>query len=542
MYSKNENIFALFLHKNVRFLKRSLIFRKIKFIQTYSRHYLYYILVIYNKTVIEKYNYLIYNKLVCNNYFMIWHLDIYYNPSIFSYLCANFKNMFQKIINGCVKVVQKLLPEPFIFAVILTVVAFIIAMPICHQTPLEVVEHWGDGVWSLLAFAMQMALVLVCGSTLAAAPLIKKGISWLASLPKKPAGAIALVTGISALACWLNWGFGLIVGVIFAKEIARKLRGVDYRLLIASAYSGFVVWHAGLSGSIPLTMATPGAGLKEVTRGAVENPVPITDTVLNPYNLAMVVLIIVAMVAVNALMHPKGDKIVTINPDLLVEEAPAKVEKGKTPAEKMENSRILSWIIAVLGLTYLVLKLFFLGGAFDLGAVIMLFLFLGIILHGTPLAYVHAFTKAATGAAGILLQFPFYAGIMGIITGVGESGICLGSVISDACISISTPQTYPLLTFLCAAILNMFVPSGGGHWAIQAPIMFTAGANLAVDPGLTGMAISWGDAWTNLIQPFWAIPALAIAKLNAKDIMGFCIIDLVVSGVIICGGLLIWAM
>ena len=130
---------------------------------------------------------------------------------------------------------------------------------------------------------------------------------------------------------------------------------------------------------------------------------------------------------------------------------------------------------------------------------------------------------------------------MGIITGVGESGICLGTVISNACISISNPHTYPLLTFLCAAVLNMFVPSGGGHWAIQAPIMFAAGADLGVDAGLTGTAIAWGDAWTNLIQPFWAIPALAIAKLNAKDIMGYCIIDLLITGVIICGGLLIWS-
>ncbi|MBR5100767.1 MAG: short-chain fatty acid transporter, partial [Bacteroidales bacterium] len=175
--------------------------------------------------------------------------------------------MFQKIIRGCVKLVQRYLPEPFIFAIILTIVAFLVAMPVCRQTPLEVVEHWGSGVWSLLAFAMQMALVLVCGSALAAAPVVKKGISALASLPKTPAGAIALVTGVSAVACWLNWGFGLIVGVIFAKEIARKLHGVDYRLLIASAYSGFVVWHAGISGSIPLTMATPGESLKEITRG-----------------------------------------------------------------------------------------------------------------------------------------------------------------------------------------------------------------------------------------------------------------------------------
>ena len=449
--------------------------------------------------------------------------------------------MFQKIIRGCVKLVQRWLPEPFIFAVILTIVAFLVAMPVCRQTPLEVVEHWGNGVWSLLAFAMQMALVLVCGSALAAAPVVKKGISALAGLPKTPAGAIALVTGISAVACWLNWGFGLIVGAIFAREIARKLRGVDYRLLIASAYSGFVVWHAGISGSIPLTMATPGNGLKEITRGVLVNPVPISETILDPHNLVMVVLVIVALVLVNTLMHPKGNQVITVDPSLLVEEEPKPAAKPETPAEKMESSRILTWIIAVLGLSFVVVKLFVLGGSLDLNTVIMIFLFLGLILHKTPLAYVNAFTKSASGAAGILLQFPFYAGIMGILMGVGQSGICLGTVISDAFINISTAKSYPLFTFLCAAVLNMFVPSGGGHWAIQAPIMFTAGANLGVDPGLTGMAIAWGDAWTNLIQPFWAIPALAIAKLNAKDIMGFCLIDLVVSGLIICTGLLIWA-
>ncbi|MBR0223104.1 MAG: short-chain fatty acid transporter [Bacteroidales bacterium] len=449
--------------------------------------------------------------------------------------------MFQKIIRGCVKLVQRFLPEPFIFAVILTIVAFLVAMPVCRQTPLEVVEHWGNGVWSLLAFAMQMALVLVCGSALAAAPSVKKGISALASLPKTPAGAIALVTGISAVACWLNWGFGLIVGVIFAKEIARKLRGVDYRLLIASAYSGFVVWHAGISGSIPLTMATPGSGLKEITRGALQNPVPISETVLDPHNIIMVALVIAALVLVNSLMHPKAGQVISVDPLLLQEEPEKPAVKPDTPAEKMENSRLLSWIIALLGLSYVVIKLFFRGGSLDLNTVILIFLFLGIILHKTPLAYVNAFTKSASGAAGILLQFPFYAGIMGILMGVGKSGICLGTVISDGFINISTPTSYPLFTFLCAAILNMFVPSGGGHWAIQAPIMFTAGADLGVDPGLTGMAIAWGDAWTNLIQPFWAIPALAIAKLNAKDIMGFCLIDLFVSGAIICAGLLVWA-
>lgn len=440
---------------------------------------------------------------------------------------------------------QRWLPEPFIFAILLTFVAAVIAMPICHQTPIEVIEHWGGGVWNLLAFAMQMALVLVCGSTLAAAPSIKQGIDALARIPKSPVAAIALVTIVSALCCWLNWGFGLIVGVIFAKAIARHLSGVDYRLLIASAYSGFVVWHAGLSGSIPLTMATPGDALSTATNGALTSPVPVSQTILDPHNIVIVVLVIVAITVANTLMHPKKDA-VTVDPALLEEGTEnfgeLKNTKDFTPAQRMEHSPLLSWMIALLLASYLVVKLVFRGGSLDLGIVIMIFLSLGLMLHGSPLAYVRAFGKAATGASGIILQFPFYAGIMGIITGVGASGICMGTVIADACIKISNPTTYPLLTFLCAALLNMFVPSGGGHWAIQAPIMFTAGADLGVDAGLTGTAIAWGDAWTNLIQPFWALPALAIAKLSARDIMGYCLVDLLITGVIICGGLIIWTI
>lgn len=450
--------------------------------------------------------------------------------------------MFQKIINGCVRVVQRYLPEPFIFAVLLTLLAGILAMPICHQTPLEVVEHWGNGVWGLLAFAMQMSLVLVTGAALAAAPIVKKGIARLGRIPKTPAGAIAFVTAVSALACWLNWGFGLIVGAVLAREVARSVKNVDYRLLIASAYSGFVVWHAGLSGSIPLTMATPGDALAKATNGVLTAPVAVGATILNYHNIVMVILIMVAITAVNALMHPKADKVVSVDPSLLKEEEDPVMKTPETPAEKLEQSRILTWIVSLIGLSYFVIHIFVRKAALDINSVILLFLFLGVLLHGTPLAYVRAFSKSSRSAAGILLQFPFYAGIMGIITGVGESGLCFGTIISDACINVSTPTTYPLLTFICAAVLNMFVPSGGGHWAIQAPIMFAAGANLGVDPGLTGISIAWGDAWTNLIQPFWALPALAIARLDAKDIMGFCIIDLIVSGLIICGGLLWWAM
>ena len=448
------------------------------------------------------------------------------------------------MIKFCVRLVQRWLPEPFIFAILLTFVAALVAMPLCHQTPLEVVEHWGGGVWNLLEFAMQMALVLVCGSTLAAAPVIKRAINAMARLPQSAPAAIALVTVVSALSCWLNWGFGLIVGVVFAKAIARQRSDVDYRLLIASAYSGFVVWHAGISGSIPLTMATPGEALAKATNGALTDPVPVAQTILDWHNLVIVLLVIIGITIANTLMHPKRG-ILSIDPALLKDDdtVTAGVSSStKTPAQRLEQSKLLSWLVALMLVAYLVIHLGVNDASLDLGAVIMIFLALGLVLHPTPVDYVRAFGKATTGAAGIILQFPFYAGIMGIVTGIGVSGISLGGVLAQACIEISNSVTYPLLTFLCAAVLNLFVPSGGGHWAVQAPVMFTAGASLGVDPGLTGMAISWGDAWTNLIQPFWALPALAIARLDARDIMGYCLIDLLVTGVIICAGMLVWAM
>ena len=297
------------------------------------------------------------------------------------------------MIKFCVRLVQRWLPEPFIFAILLTFVAAILAMPICNQTPLEVVEHWGGGVWSLLAFAMQMVLVLVCGSALAAAPAVKRAVTALARIPKSPAAAIALVTVVSALACWLNWGFGLIVGVIFAKEIARQLQGVDYRLLIASAYSGFVVWHAGLSGSIPLTMATPGDALAQATGGVLASPIPVGQTILDPHNIVMVLLVIVGITVANTLMHPKQGAVV-VDSALLADDDTQNSEfknqqSQATPAQRMERSPILSWIIALLMVAYLVVKLGFRGGSLDLGIVIMIFLSLGLMLHGTPLAYVH---------------------------------------------------------------------------------------------------------------------------------------------------------
>ncbi len=448
--------------------------------------------------------------------------------------------MFNKLISLSVKLVNRFLPEPFVFAVILTFVAFVCSIFITNQTPIDTLNNWGNGVWALLGFAMQMSLVLVCGSALADSKIIKSGLHRMASIPKSPISAIATVTLVASIACWINWGFGLIVGALFAKEIAKSVKGVDYRLLIASAYSGFVVWHAGMSASIPLAMATEGQALIDVSLGAITHAIPISQTILAPYNIILVIVVIAALTIVNSLMHPKANDVFAIDSKLLKDEdeTTSNTSEHPTPADRMNNSRILTILTCVMGLGYLSIKIWN-GGNLDLNGVIMLFLFLGLLLHRTPIAYVHAITKATKSSAGILLQFPFYAGIMGIMTATSTEGISLAGQISNACVAISNENTFPVLSFLSAGIVNIFVPSGGGQWAVQAPIMIPAGVELGVKPAITGMAIAWGDAWTNLIQPFWAIPALAIAKLDAKDIMGFCLINLFVIGAIIAIGFLL---
>ena len=448
--------------------------------------------------------------------------------------------MFKKITNGCVNLVNRLLPDAFIFCIILTIIVFVAAMPATGQGPVSMMVHWGKGAWSLLGFSMQMALVLVLGNAFATAPAIKNGLTRLAAIPKGPSSAIILVTAVSTICCWLNWGFGLVVGAIFAKEIAKRRRDTDYRLLIASAYSGFVVWHAGLSGSIPLDIATLTDAVVAKTGGTLEASVPISETILSGWNILICLAILIIMPLVNAKMHPAKDEVIAIDPALLAEEEPPKAFEGKrTPAQAMEGSVVLSIIVFALGLGYTIYW-FAKGNSLDLNSVNLIFLWLGIIFHKTPINYVRAIDDAVKGAGGVILQFPFYAGIMGMMTGANpDTGASLAGVISNGFVAISTPVTFPLFAFLSAGIVNFFVPSGGGQWTVQGPIIMPAGVAIGVKPAISAMGIAWGDAWTNLLQPFWALPALGIAKLSARDIMGYCLVDLIVTGVIICIGFII---
>ncbi len=441
--------------------------------------------------------------------------------------------MLKKVSNGCVQLVNKFLPDPFLFCVILTVLVFAGSMAVTGAGFIATVGGWGSGIWGLLAFSMQMALVLVLGSALANAAIVKGIISKIASIAKSPTQGIIVVTVVSVICCWLNWGFGLVIGAILAKEIARQVRGIDYRLLIASAYTGFVVWHAGISGSIPLALATPGEeALLKATGGAVSEAISTSMTIFSPYNILACVIILVGLPLINAKMHPSKEETFVVDPKLL-EEKVAEKKEAVTPAEKLENSPICSLIIVIAGAIFLVN--YFMNNGFNLTLDIVntIFLVLGLLAHKTPINYVNAIADAAKGTAGIILQFPFYAGIMALMT-FGPNGTSLASVISTFFVSISNHITFPLFSFLSAGIVNFFVPSGGGQWAVQGPIMMPAGLELGVHPAITGMAIAWGDAWTNMIQPFWALPALGIAGLSARDIMGYCVIALLFSGLVVC--------
>ena len=377
-----------------------------------------------------------------------------------------------------------------------------------------------------------MVLVLVTGFVLASSPVFKKGLGALASTAKTPGQAIIIVTIVSVIASWINWGFGLVIGALFAKELAKQVKNVDYRLLIASAYSGFIVWHGGFSGSIPLTIATEGHFSQDLI-----GIIPTSQTIFATFNVIIVLALFLILPVLNRLMMPKKEETVTVDKSIL-DDGPnlqaATIEKGSvTPADRLENSFIVSLVTGLLGLAFLVYYFDNSGFSLNLNIVNFLFLFLGILFHGTPKRFLDSVMQAVKGASGIIVQFPFYAGIMGMMTASG-----LAAVMSEAFVGISNEFTFPFFTFLSAGIVNFFVPSGGGQWAVQAPIMLEAAKALDVSIAKTAMAVAWGDAWTNLIQPFWALPALAIAGLKAKDIMGFCTIVLFVSGIVISIGLL----
>lgn len=438
--------------------------------------------------------------------------------------------LLPRLADSLARLSARYVPDAFSIAALLTLLALGLGLTLGGATPAECVRAWGGGVWTLLSFGMQIALVIFAGYVLAVAPPVARALEALARVPRGPRSAVAWMALVSMGLCWLNWGVGLIAAAMLVREVARARPDTDYRLLVAVAYFGMgATWHAGPSGSVPLLFATPGSFM--IRDGLLAGPVPLSQTVLTTGNLGLVAVVVLALTALAALLHPPAERTLSVGEERLAElarfEAPAR-PLAATPAERLMHGPWLNRGLGLLGLGYVALQVR--GGTFaaTLDSVNLIALGLGLLLHPSPASLGKAAEEAARPLHGVVLQFPLYAGIYGIIKDTG-----LVASLTHAFLAVSTPASYPVVVFVYSGILNYLVPSGGAKWAMEAPYVLGAARELGVPATRVAMAYAYGDMATNLIQPFWAIPLLGVARLEFRDILGYELLALGVYGAIV---------
>ncbi len=422
---------------------------------------------------------------------------------------------------------ERYVPSAFAIAVLLTFVTFAAAAALTGAGAPAIVVAWGKGFWTLSPFAMQMSLVVLTGYLVAAAPPSDRLFAALARHSGSPARAVALMAAVSMALAWVHWGLSLVGTAMFVRHVVRAQPRVDFRLLVASAYLGMgATWHAGLSGSVPLLMATPGHFL-EATTGLV----PLSATTFTPFNLGLCVVVAVVMVALTYAVHPKADEAVTISAAALED-----LERFTPPAVPVAGSFAAwcdhqPWLPLALGVTggsWLVWYVAMSGPQLTLDVLNFTFLMLAVLLHRSVASLTAAGEQGARLCAGVLLQFPLYAGMYGVIEGTG-----LARVLGELIASTATPDSLPLLLYWYSSVLNYFVPSGGSKWALEAPFLIDAATRLGVGTDRVVLAYAWGDMASNLIQPFWALPLLAAARLGFRDILGYAVLAfLAISAVV----------
>lgn len=424
----------------------------------------------------------------------------------------------------------RFVPDAFVFAILLTFIVYLGALIATDHGPLQLVDDWYGGFWGLLEFGMQMTLVLVTGYALASSPIVARFLRWLSGLPQSNRAAVAITALSAGVAGWVHWGLGLVIGALLAREMARstKERGIrtHFPLLAAAGYVGLMLFHSGLSASAPLLVNTEGHFLEDQI-----GLIGLGETIFQPFNLIFVALTLVVSIVLLASMHPRSDETEEIADDgagRAGTDTAASSPAVPRLAEKLSHSRVLVWIVVVGGLIYLV-PFYATSGivGLDLNVVNFTFLMLGLAAHGTLAKYAAAAANGARSASGVIVQFPFYAGIMGIMDSSG-----LVEQLSNWFISISNETTFPFFALLSAAVVNFAVPSGGGQWAVQGPVMTGAAEGLGVSQGVTVMSVGMGDQLTNMIQPFWALPLLGITGLKPGQMLGYTAAIMVVAIVI----------
>lgn len=420
---------------------------------------------------------------------------------------------------------EKLMPDPYVFAVLLTFLGALMAWKFApNATPTSIVGAWYAGVFAIFTFAFQMVIMLVAGYALATSPFIHKALARVASLATTPMSAVSLTLFVSLIASWLNWGLGLVTAALLAREVAKRVR-IDFGWLVAAAYSGFVISTEGLSGSIALSQATHGSALNIVEK-VTGHGLPLSQTVFTRFNLIPIAALLVILPILFRYIGPTAENTVVADPERLRAEDQAKVppEAADTVGAKLDHAWILNLGLAAFGFFALVMELKRVHGSIDLNLVIMTLVLVGLLLHWRPAAYIAAVRHAARITGPLILQYPLYGGLMGIITTTGLAG-----VLSKIFIRFSTAHTLPFFTYLTSLVITLFVPSGGGHWAVQGPFAIPAAVNLHSSLAGTTMAVAMGESVANMLQPFFALPILAIAGIKMRRMMGFMVLTFFVS-------------
>ncbi|WP_446041980.1 short-chain fatty acid transporter [Streptomyces sp. SID1121] len=391
------------------------------------------------------------------------------------------------------------------------------------------VDAWGQGFWSLITFTLQMAMIIIAGYAVAVSPPVSRLIARIARLPRTPRGAIAFTAAVAMVTSYLNWAFSLIFTAILAKEIARRIGGVDYRALGAMAFLGLgTVWAQGLSGSAALQVASeassPPAVQKVIAEGRGSGLIPLGETIFLWQGIVATAVIFVIAVTTAWFLSPSPERAKTAE-QLGIDLGPSvagkrpETRRGR-PGEWIEYSPVFAILLFALGAWYLVRHFADAEGgalaALDLNTVNLILVLLALILHWRPVRLAQAFREGTPAASGVLLQFPLYGGIFGMIAFTG-----LSRTIADWLVSVSNEFFYPALIAVYSCVLGVFVPSGGSKWVIEAPYVLDAANQLHVNQGWVVVVYDLGEASANLLQPFWMLPTLTILGLKARDIMGY---------------------
>jgi short-chain fatty acids transporter len=436
--------------------------------------------------------------------------------------------MIERVALALTRLAERWIPDAFVFALVATVAVFLAGLAVGVPAG-QLVSAWGDGFPDLNAFALQMALVIVTGFVVASSPPVARAIDWLARLPRSARGAPAFVAAFALLTAWLNWGFSLVFSAVLVRAVARRFaangRRVDYRALAAAGLLGLgSVWAQGLSGSAALQMATPGA-LPPAVRAVVAQGGVVRDgiigfqhTIFLWQSLLSVAIELVIVTLVTALAAPREEHArdaaalgIALDPP-----PPEPEPTPHTPGERLEHSRLLTLLTVLLGAAYLI-HLYRRGvTAVTVNSVNLTLLLVGFLLHGTPARLMRAVQAAVPATWGVILQFPFYAAIAGMIASTR-----LNDRLAHLFVSVGSPRSFPALIAAYSALLGVFVPSGGSKWIIEAPYVMKAAHQLGVHLGWVVACYDLGEAVANLVQPFWMLPVLALLGLRARDVMGF---------------------